>query len=394
MRNNEDLLKLFDRIYNGVATDDDIREYNRWCRGFQESRGFQEKDLPLADLEKIKAGMLAEIEKQISSSHKISRPKVWRRITAAASIILVLAIGSYYFMHRQHSDPEQMVQATPPDVDVTPGGNKAMLTLANGQTIVLDNIQPGQLASQGSSRVTKADSGVLVYQSEKLTIKGVTQEAQAPVTFNTLTIPRGGQYQLILPDGTKVWLNSASSIRFPTAFTGKERSVAITGEVYMEVAKDTAHPFIVTARHTNITVLGTRFNVMAYDNEPAVNATLLEGSVQVTVPGTRAATVISPGQQASVDNTSRDITIRKVNAANIAAWIYGQLSLKDCSLQEFMNQLSRWYNVDVEYTGKVPSQRFGGMIDRNAPLSDVLSALDVGGIHTKLENNKIIVLSH
>ncbi|HEY6082423.1 MAG TPA: FecR domain-containing protein, partial [Chitinophagaceae bacterium] len=270
---------------------------------------------------------------------------------------------------------------------------KAVLTLANGQTIVLDNARTGQLASQGNSRVTKADSGLLVYQSGKLKGESTIQGNQAALAFNTLTIPRGGQYRLILPDGTKVWLNSASSIRYPTAFTGMERRVAITGEVYMEVAKDASHPFIVSTRHSDITVLGTHFNVMAYGNEPAVNTTLLEGSVKVSVPGVKEGVTIKPGQQASASNTGKDIKVNEVNATDVAAWIHGLLSLKDCSVQEFMNQLSRWYDVEVEYAGKIPRQRFGGMINRNAPLSDVLAALNAGGIHTRLEGKKIIVLS-
>jgi len=221
-----------------------------------------------------------------------------------------------------------------------------------------------------------------------------TGSVPGTVEYNTLSTPRGGQYRLILPDGTKVWLNAASSIRYPTAFTGKERRIAITGEVYLEVAKDAGHPFIVVTRHSDIAVLGTHFNVMAYDDEPAVNTTLLEGSVKISIPGKQTATVIEPGEQASVGNRGDAIEVKKVNAANVAAWIHGLLSLKDCSVQEFMNQLSRWYDIDIEYAGKVPQQRFGGMINRNVPLSDVLSALDAGGIHTKLEEKKIIVLSY
>lgn len=140
--------------------------------------------------------------------------------------------------------------------------------------------------------------------------------------------------------------------------------------------------------------MGTHFNVMAYDDEPAVNTTLLEGLVKVFVPGKQVAAIIKPGQQASVRNTNQDIKVRKVNATDVAAWIHGLLSLNDCSVQEFMDQLSRWYNVDIEYAGTVPNQRFGGMINRNTSLSNVLSALGAANIHTKLEGKKIIVLSH
>src|SRR5699024_2399194 len=154
-------------------------------------------------------------------------------------------------------------QNQPMQKDVAPGGNKAMLTLANGQTIMLDSAQIGQLASQGNSRIAKADSGLLTYSAI-----GTKSSAQNTIRYNTLSVPKGGQYRLKLPDGSKVWLNAASSVRYPTAFTGKERKIKITGEVYLEVADDAGHPFIVQTRHSDIQVLGTHFNVMAYENEP------------------------------------------------------------------------------------------------------------------------------
>jgi len=378
MEINDDLLKLLDRISNGEATEEEISEYNRWCHAFQS------KGMPVPNIEEIKAGMLTEIKKQIHYDSKIYRLRSWTKTAVAASVILVLIFGGYYFAHRQH--PKQMAEIQLKDV--APGGNKAILTLANGQTIVLDSVPSGQLASQGNIKITKIDSGLLAYAKVS---SSKSSRISATSQYNTLSTPRGGQYRLILPDGTKVWLNASSSIRYPTAFTGKERRVAITGEVYMEVARDAVHPFIVSTRYSDITVLGTHFNIMAYEDEPAVNTTLLEGSVKVSLPGKQAATVIKRGEQASVGNGSDAIEVKKVNAVSVAAWIYGLLSLKDCSVREFMDQLSRWYDVDIEYAGTVPQQRFGGMINRNAPLSDVLSALNEGGIRTKLEGKKIVV---
>lgn len=381
MKNSEDLFKLFERILNGEATEEDIRKYNRWCHSFQGGTS------SVPDISEIKTGMIAEIEKRIHHNSKPKQLRLWTKIAVAASVILALFFGSYYLLNRHQ---EKYIVRNQTDI-VQPGTNKAVLTLANGQTIILNNAHTGQLASQGSSRVTKADSGLLVYQNEP---KAKRQKLNASVEYNTLKIPRGGQYRLVLPDGTKVWLNAASSIRFPTAFTGKVRRVSVRGEVYMEVAKDVNKPFIVHAGHTNIKVLGTRFNVMAYDDQPAVATTLLQGSIKVGISGTKEATILTPGQQASVDKTGKSIKVKKVDATAVAAWIHGLLSMKDCGVREFMDKLSRWYDVDIEYEGKVPQKRFGGLINRNAPLSNVLSALEAAGIHTKLKKQKIIVFTN
>lgn len=379
MRNKEYLLQLFDRIASGKASEEEILEYNRWCNAFQEN------GIPITNMEEISAGMLKNIRKKIQPASKVYPLKLWTKIAAAASVIIALTLGGYYLFNKEAiqtlaSDDYQNIQ---------PGSNQAILTLANGQSILLDSTKEGQLASQGSSKITKVSRGLLTYNS-----LSTNNNKQKTVLYNTLKVPRGGQYRLVLPDGTHVWLNAASSITFPTSFTGSERRVSVTGEVYMEVAEDAKHPFIVTTNKVDVTVLGTHFNIMAYENEPAIKTTLLEGAVKVSVRGESTGTVISPGQQAIVDGNNRQITVKKVDAATIAAWIHGFLSLKYCSVQEFMNQLSRWYDVDIEYSGQIPEQRFGGMIDRNAPLTDMLSALNAAGIHTRLEGKKIIVLTH
>lgn len=304
--------------------------------------------------------------------------RLWYRVAVAAMLLLAIGV-SRELWEQKHKTPPALAQV------VVPGHEGAVLTLANGRQIVLDSTT-GIIAQQGHTRAVNT-TGQLTYTAD-------TEIAAGTMIYNTLATPKARQYRLTLPDGTKVWLNASSSIRYPIAFTGKERRVAITGEVYMEVVKDAVRPFIVATRHSDITVLGTHFNIMAYEDEPAVNTTLLEGSVKISIPGKQTATIIKPGEQASVGNEGDDIKVKKVNAANVAAWINGFLSLKDCSVQEFMNQLSRWYDVDIEYAGKAPQQRFGGLINRNTSLSDILSVLDTGGIHTKLEGKKIIVLSH
>jgi ferric-dicitrate binding protein FerR (iron transport regulator) len=378
MRKQEDLQAVFDRIARGEATDEDLVTYNRWCNASQK------KGLPVPDIGELKPVMWAEIQARLHHNSASRRLKLWTKVAAAAAVILAVSVGGYYL-----SRPPQASIAVDQIDTIAPGGSKATLILANGQSIVLDSTGNRQLTNQGSSQVVKVDSGLLSYS--RLTSRS---SAASIVSYNTLTVPRGGQYRLVLADGTRVWLNASSSIRFPTAFIGKEREVTISGEVYMEVAEDASHPFIVTTAHSTITVLGTRFNVMAYDNEPAVTTTLLEGSVKVSVPGTRTAMIIRPDQQASVDRESEEVRVKTVNASNVAAWIHGLISLKDCTVKELMGELSRWYDVDVEYAGAVPVMRFGGMINRNTDLTNVLSGLNEAGIHTLLKNRKIIVLAH
>lgn len=379
MRNSEELLKLFERIAQGEATEEDIIEYNRWCNAFQE------RDIAAPETGRIAREMWRDIRKRIHPRAGIARPAFRARIAVAASALLIVISGGYYLLHRESRQPIASVRPN----DISPGSNKAVLTLANGKSIILDDAHKGQLADQGNSRVIKMDSGLLAYTQMKISGKNFS-----PAPFNTVTVPKGGQYQVLLPDGTKVWLNAASSIRFPTAFTGKERRVSVTGETYMEVAEDVNRPFMVETRRVEVMVLGTHFNIMAYSDEPAVKTTLLEGAVKVMVYGGQAEAVIRPGQQAIAGNGDGKIDVKKVDATDVAAWTHGFLSLKDCSVREFMNQLSRWYDVDIRYAGKIPDRRLGGMINRNAPLSDMLSALRAAGIRTRLEGNKIIILSN
>ncbi|HEX5552375.1 MAG TPA: FecR domain-containing protein [Chitinophagaceae bacterium] len=386
-------VQLLDKYLNGSASEEEARLLKEYYRRLDQKSG---KDLSAEEEEILYRKMLENIYEKIHGEQHVKRHSQVKRIKifwyAAASILLVLlfSVGMYFFEYMQ---PVQRIAVHKQLHDITPGGNRALLTLSNGATIVLDSVRQGQLASQGNSKIVKADSGLLLYQLAVGNKQVAGGGRESPVQYNTLTTPRGGQYQLVLPDGSKVWLNSASSIHYPTAFTGKKRKVVITGEIYMEIAEDADHPFIVATRNSDITVLGTRFNVMAYDNEPEVKTTLLEGLVKVSIPGNKKTTIIKPGQQADVDNIDQNIEVKKVNADDVAAWIHGLLSLNDCSVQEFMNQLSRWYDVDIEYSGKIIDKRFGGTINRNAHLSDVLSALSAIGIHTKLEGKRIIVLS-
>jgi ferric-dicitrate binding protein FerR (iron transport regulator) len=292
----------------------------------------------------------------------------------AAAFLLVAATAGYFFYNPpKHNDP-----AIATIKDIAPGGNKAVLTLADGSAIVLDSAKNGMIARQGGAKILKLDGGKLSYEGA----------GNASVGFNTITTPRGGQYQVTLSDGTRVWLNAASSLRYPASFGGKSRKVEVNGEAYFEVARDKEHPFLVDLNgECEVEVLGTHFNVNNYANEESVRTTLVEGSVKIARG--KEAKLLKPGQQAVVKES---IAInRSVDVAGVIAWKNGFLSLQDKSLEEVMKQLERWYDIDVKYEGKVPGIRFTGDMDRGVNLSAVLKFLSESGVKLRLEGRTVVV---
>ncbi|HSC37284.1 MAG TPA: FecR domain-containing protein [Chitinophagaceae bacterium] len=319
----------------------------------------------------------------------------FRRI-AAAAVVLVLGL-SVFFIFKRRPAKELIAAGTTSAYknDLSPGGNKATLTLANGATIVLDSASDGRLAQQGNAAIVKTGSGQLSYTA----LGGKPGET----LYNSLSTPRGGQYRIVLPDGSKVWLNAASSLRFPTVFTGAERKVELTGEAYFEIShvsiegSDKRMPFIVhmntAAGHTEeIEVLGTHFNVNAYPDEEAINTTLLEGSVSLRQTGTMAPTVLKPGQQASL-NTAGEIKVTDdVNTDEVVAWINNRFYFRSADIKTVMRQLARWYDVEIDYRKQVQG-RFNAEIPRNTYASDVLKALELTGkVKFGIEGKKIIVM--
>ena len=294
-----------------------------------------------------------------------------RRVMAAAAIVLLL-VGLSRLWRTYRSEPP----AQAPVVVVAPGGNRAVLTLAGGQKILLDSAATGILAVQGNAHVNKLGDGKLAYE---------TGGAPTAPLYNTLTTPRGGQYQLTLPDGTKVWLNAASSLTYPTVFTGDNRAVEMTGEAYFEVAHDKKHPFTVKAGGQTIEDIGTQFNVNAYTDEPAQVTTLLEGAVKV------GGHLLRPGEKATVTGGGV-IDVTKGDPEGAVAWKNGLFDFTDAGLQTVMRQLSRWYNVDVTYEGNIPSRQFTGMIGRSLTLNQVLKGLAKERVHYQIEEgNRLII---
>jgi transmembrane sensor len=302
----------------------------------------------------------------------------------AAAVFLICTTTVYYY---NRVPSAQIVKNTFKN-DIAPGGNKATLTLSNGTTLVLDNSKNGVLASQGKTIIKKTQDGLLTYQAARPLYSQLVTE----VVYNTITTPRGGQYQVVLPDGSKVWLNAASSLKFPTSFSGKERNVELTGEAYFEVAKNKAMPFHVSSAGQVVEVLGTHFNINAYADETWIKTTLLEGAVKVTKGTTWA--IIKPGQQSAIvygqDNAAIKIT-DDVDTDEAVAWKNGKFYFDEADIQVVMRQVGRWYDVDVEYNGKIPSDRFSGAFSRNMNASEALRLLEFTGVNFKIEGRKIIV---
>jgi ferric-dicitrate binding protein FerR (iron transport regulator) len=310
------------------------------------------------------------------------------KIAAAASIIILIGTGSYLLRQHYTHQPAIMasVNARRQD-DVAPGHNGAILTLADGSQVVLDNAKNGNIAIQGNSRIVK-QNGLLIYKAAKTVDPEI-------INYNTMYTSRGRQFQFVLPDGSKVWLNSASSITYPTAFTGTERTVKITGEAYFEVTKKPEQPFVVIANETKVEVLGTHFNIMAYTDETAVKTTLLEGSVKfyslINGAPNGLPVLLIPGQQGQVDNKTKRITTHEADTEDATAWIHGQLNIKSEDIRSFMRQVARWYDVDIVFEGSAPSLSFSGYLDKNVNLSYLLKALNDNGVPTKLEGRKVII---
>lgn len=312
----------------------------------------------------------------------------------AASIVVVLGISFWFYNKPGKTVTKQALATKQQDVD--PGRNQAILTLADGTIISLDEAKDGTLAKQGNSDITKQGGQIKYNTAAKL--------AGTANLSNTVATPRGGSYTLTLSDGTKIWLNAASSITYPAEFTGNERKVSVSGEVYFEVASakipgsNYNKPFIVDVKEKNmqVEVLGTHFNINSYDDESTVNTTLLEGVVKVSQradkPGTPNTAFLKPGQQAQVSKNGEIKTIHDIDMDVVMAWRNGIFRFKNDDVKTMMRQISRWYNVDVEFEGNVSSDGYSCVLSKNTSLSTLLAALELTGVaHFKIEDKKIKV---
>jgi transmembrane sensor len=325
--------------------------------------------------------------------------RLWSFATASA---VVSAVAGTFWWAMSTSRPTLPKTVVAQTADIQPGGNKAILTLEDGSSVVLDSARNGLLVEQGNTKVTKLKDGELSYSRES----GV--DSRESIQYNILSTPRGGQYQLTLPDGTRAWLNAASSIKYPTTFNDTERKVEITGEAYFEVSPLPISPdggeakgklpFIVKVLNAQgvaaeVKVLGTHFNINAYTDEPTVTTTLLEGRVQVYTaendkPQTTNYKLLTPGQQAQING--EDIKISTANTESAVAWVHGQFIFSSVDIKTLLRQASRWYNIDIEYQ-QVPAYKFSGTISRSVTLAEFLKILAYSEVKFIVQDRKLII---
>ena len=297
----------------------------------------------------------------------------------AAAAVLVLAISIIVL---QTNTTTQSTNGKQQVADLPPGKSGAILTLTNGTQLVLDSLGNGIVARDGGAETVLHD-GKLIYN--------VRSTNSQEVGYNEMTTPKGRNFRVELPDGTVVWLNAASSIRYPTAFTGDKREVTIKGEAYFEVMKNASMPFVVhVANRADIEVLGTHFNVEAYDNNSVLKTTLLEGRVKIGNAASQQSAILKPGQQAQVEEGVR--VANNVDTSQVMAWKNGLFNFEGATLPEVMKQLERWYDIEVVYEKGVPDIVFGGEMTRNVSLAGLLLILEKSDIHFRLEGRKLVVL--
>ena len=320
----------------------------------------------------IRDRILIKLKQRVKAERKSVVTIFWRRIAAAASILIFLSSGVYLIFHKQTI--QQVVRNTV--LDIAPGSNKATLTLANGQQVLLTKNMTGRLAMQGQTLI-QMNNGTITYAGVKDSI----------TAFNTLTTKRKEQFPLILADGTEVTLDAASSITYPVAFNGKERRVKITGQVYFKVVHDDYQPFIVEVRGQMIRDIGTEFNINAYNDEPVVKTTLVEGSIVIAVNDRTYR--LKSGQEADLSNNI--LVVKSGNVDEAIAWKNNLFHFTGVDLRTMMRQFSRWYDVDVIYQGEIPDHEFAGEMSRNVKASEVFGALGRYGLNFKIDGKNIIV---
>jgi transmembrane sensor len=358
------------------------------------------------DKDEIFAELMARAKENQALVITMESKANWKRWLVAASIIVLLGLTAFFLVNQRRTDPDPQTNiARVHDVEA-PKTVRATITLANGEQVYLDSVGSGQLAMQGNVKLMKLEDGRIVYTSDASTSGNVE-------TYNTLVNPRGSKViDMVLSDGSHVWLNAGSSLRYPVAFMGKERKVEITGEAYFEVSHDATRPFYVTKNEMHVQVLGTQFNVNAYDDEENIKVTLVEGSVHVTSnpsslrgantpqaqknsSATRQSPgiTLTPGQQAIIDfNATNNLNVsNNVDLDAVMAWKNGLFSFHRADIKTVMRQLSRWYDIEVKYEGEITTEQFGGKVQRNLNLSEVLEILKTTGVQFTLEGRVLTV---
>ncbi len=387
----KDFQKLLDKYIAGEASLEEEQRLLNFYGSFQKKPEFETEIDHLGDkiFERIRENIYP-----VEENHYSYRFYYLKSISIAAMILLAITTGIYFYSNREIVKPENFVEI---DVrnDIAPGYNKAILTLADGSKISLDDAANGLLASQGNIAITKTENGQIVY--EKNNIDRSKFMSNRSVT-NTIQTPKGGKYQVRLPDGSKVWLNSASTLSYPTTFAGNERKVQLEGEAYFEISPNKNIPFRVQSGNQIVEVLGTHFNINSYDDEDYIKTTLLEGSVKVILnskPNVISNTrLLKPGEQSLTKSSNSAIRIENADTEKAVAWKNGYFKFKNTPIREIMREIERWYDVELVYEGKIPTDEFTGFISNDVKISAVLKIMEEsGGVKFTVKGKKLKVKS-
>jgi ferric-dicitrate binding protein FerR (iron transport regulator) len=372
----QDAQLLLQRYLAGECTAEEKELLEAWWTELQAEFEWQ---VPAGQESAVHDRMLSRIKEELGEELAAPvRPLHWRRYAGIAAAVLVIAAGAWFWRSQHETIP---VDETPITIEAPPGGDKAVLTLGNGQQVVLDSAANGMLAIQGNNQIIK-QNGQLNYQQGK--------GAETSVMINTLAIPKGGNYKLILADGTKVWLDAASSITYPTAFVGKTRQVSISGQAYFEVVHDATKPFEVKVQGQIIQDIGTAFNINAYPDEPTMKVTLVSGAVAVGSPSSKVD-LDRAGQQAEYKD-GRPEPVHDADLTSVLAWKNGLFYLTSADIPTVMRQVGRWYDVDIQFDNGIPAGHITGEVPRNTNLSTALQVLRTSGVHFTTEGKTIHVM--
>nr|WP_067053269.1 FecR family protein [Mucilaginibacter sp. L294] len=369
---------LLHKYKNNQLTDSEKEELDNWFHSLK--LGGKDMESWLAE-KNLPDELFRDFKIQLAQTQRKGRLAWFRRSAAAAVVLLVISLGAALYFSRQQAVP----QLTHNHVqDIQPGSNKATLTLGNGKKIILAAVKDGRLAMEGGAEINKAADGQLIYKK--------AAPSGPDTVLNTMSTPVGGQYNLMLADGTRVWLNASSSIRYPTAFNGSSRQVEITGEAYFEVTHNAAKPFKVLSAGQQIEVLGTHFNVNAYENEGVVITTLLQGRVRVANP--TGAQILIPGQQSVAGDGGKGMIklVKDADTDEAVAWKEGYFQFNQADIHQVMRQLSRWYDIRVSYRNPSSARKFQGAIQRDLRFSQVLRILAKSNMHFTVKGKEVVVM--
>ncbi len=376
----KEFLKTIKKYRKGTASAEEKRFIEAYYDLLGMQEGVDEKEMD----ERQERMLLYKVWTQIGDKERKStaeiKPFVNFRNVAVAVIFFVAAGTIFYLLNnKQQATHDNRVAVSKRTADITPAGQKAVLTLGNGQKVLL-----GNKTSKSLPAIAKQDSGELIYQNKP-------ESSSGQVNYNTLTTPRGGEFKIVLSDGTRVWLNAGSSLHYPVTFNGEERAVQLEGEAYFEVVQQEDHPFVVKVGKSEIQVLGTKFNVKAYRESSAIKTTLAEGKVRVVIED--KSRLLRPGEQATIDRGMPGITVKKVNVDAALAWTNDLFYFDATNIKEIMHELSRWYDVNVAYSSEdLKKLNFSGVMSRYSDFQAVLKRLSLTGtVRFDVQGRKVIV---